>query len=401
MPKSPEPKVITKKHLARVERERIQRRFLLFGMGIVVIAVIGLIVFGILDQTVLFQYKPVAIVNGTKITVGEFQRQYQYERLNAVQTGLETTEETGQRVLSRLIDDTLIAAKAKELGIQLTDSDLQKFYQDSFGFYPQGTPTSIPVEVLLPTSTLSALQKTLVATENPSFTSTSAPVITDATATESLSPTATEGSPVVSETLTETPISGTPTEYTNDLYNKDLASYFKSMESLGISKDILEDFFRSYLLKQKVLDNVTAETPIQEEMIWARQILVSDEKIAAEIYQLLSSGTKWAEIVSKYDVDGTKSRDIGWIRRDQVNADLADAMFKLDIGQISEPVITEYGYQVVQILGKETRTLTESQLTQAKAAAFDELLQKLRESATIIENDILSYLPVEPTQISN
>ncbi|NTU74670.1 MAG: hypothetical protein HGA86_00930, partial [Anaerolineaceae bacterium] len=123
MPKSPEPKVITKKHLARVERERIQRRILLFGMGIVVIAVVGLIVFGILDQTVLFQYKPVATVNGTKISVGEFQRQYQYERMLALQTGLETNVETGQRVVNKLVENVLISAKAKELGIEVTDAD--------------------------------------------------------------------------------------------------------------------------------------------------------------------------------------------------------------------------------------------------------------------------------------
>ncbi|NTV35636.1 MAG: hypothetical protein HGA53_01655 [Anaerolineaceae bacterium] len=396
MPKSPEPKVITKKHLARVERERIQRRILLFGMGIVVIAVVGLIVFGILDQTVLFQYKPVATVNGTKISVGEFQRQYQYERMLALQTGLETNVETGQRVVNKLVENVLISAKAKELGIEVTDADLQKFYQESFGYFPQGTPTSVPTTEIKPTSTLSPIQKTLVSTET--VVETVAPTSANAVAapTETAAPSPTETAPVATEAVVLT-----PTEYTSENYDKDVNSFFNNMKSLGISRDVLDEYFKSYLLRQKVLEKIAADVPAQEDMVWARQIIVSDEKVATEISKLLNSGTKWTEIISKYDTDGSNSRDMGWVRRAQINPDLADAMFKLEIGQTTDPVVTEFGYQVAQILGKENRQLSVSQLAQAKTTAFNSWLQKQRESSKIVENDLTNFLPAEATPVSN
>jgi hypothetical protein len=70
--KSIQPTAPTKKHLARLERENIQRRNILIGSAVVIISVIALIAYGLIDQYYLQGQKPVAIVNGDKISADLF-----------------------------------------------------------------------------------------------------------------------------------------------------------------------------------------------------------------------------------------------------------------------------------------------------------------------------------------
>ena len=70
----------TKKHLARMERERRQTRYIMIGAAVVVVAVVGLIIYGILNQTVLAEMRPVALVNGEAIRSDLFKDQARYVR---------------------------------------------------------------------------------------------------------------------------------------------------------------------------------------------------------------------------------------------------------------------------------------------------------------------------------
>ena len=73
MAKQNTPKVITKKHIARLERERRQIN-LIRGIalaGIVIVA--GLLAYGYLRLNVFALREPVARVNGVTITTGEWQ----------------------------------------------------------------------------------------------------------------------------------------------------------------------------------------------------------------------------------------------------------------------------------------------------------------------------------------
>ena len=51
----------TKKHLARMEREKIQQRYIIIGSIVVIIAVVALIVYGILNESVLQARRAVAV----------------------------------------------------------------------------------------------------------------------------------------------------------------------------------------------------------------------------------------------------------------------------------------------------------------------------------------------------
>ena len=74
------PKEMTRKHLARAEREARQQRLLLIGIAVVVVVAIALVGYGFLDERVLKQQQPVAQVNGKNITTADFQKRVKYTR---------------------------------------------------------------------------------------------------------------------------------------------------------------------------------------------------------------------------------------------------------------------------------------------------------------------------------
>jgi hypothetical protein len=78
------PKVITKKHMARLERERRQTR-LIIGIAIAgILIVVGLILYGYLKENVFQLNEPVAEVNGEKIPTGKWQERVKFQRVQMV-----------------------------------------------------------------------------------------------------------------------------------------------------------------------------------------------------------------------------------------------------------------------------------------------------------------------------
>lgn len=225
--------VLTKKHLARVERERRQTRYILIASAVVAIAVIALVGYGVLNQTVLRDIRPVAVVNGENIRTKDYQAQVRYARYNLIREAQNTAQfaqyfandpqalssivgqlqqvqyqlgpsAVGQEVINRMADNVLIMQEAKRRGITVSEDEIQEAFQAAFGYYPNGTPTSTSTLPVDPTSTLSSQQLTLIP---PTPTATLTPTLTAAptlTPTLTLAPLAT-----LPATLTSTmPISG-------------------------------------------------------------------------------------------------------------------------------------------------------------------------------------------------
>ena len=65
-------KIVTKKHLARVEREQRQKRIIMTSSLVVLVIVVILIGYGIIEQFIIEPNQPVAIVGDDKITTVGF-----------------------------------------------------------------------------------------------------------------------------------------------------------------------------------------------------------------------------------------------------------------------------------------------------------------------------------------
>jgi peptidyl-prolyl cis-trans isomerase D len=81
---------------------------------------------------------------------------------------------------------------------------------------------------------------------------------------------------------------------------------------------------------------------------------------AEDILKQLKAGANFAELAKKYSQDegsASKGGDIGWIIRGQTVKNFEDAAFSLPVGQLSGVISTEYGFHILQVLGKEPARL--------------------------------------------
>ncbi len=228
-----QPKSLNKKHVARLERENTVRRYLVIGGAAIVVIVLGLVLFGIYQTTILPPTQSVAKVEQDNITSKAFQDRVRFERnrlvqqyINLYQTAQNYKADNpemaayfeqnmaqilpqlepaamGEQVLERMIREILTRQEAIKRGITVSEDEVTKRIQMEFGYNADGpTPTATAFPTMAPTSTLSVQQMTLVPqyTETPTLvpTETATPAVTatptllpSPTAVPSLTPTAT------------------------------------------------------------------------------------------------------------------------------------------------------------------------------------------------------------------
>jgi len=88
------------------------------------------------------------------------------------------------------------------------------------------------------------------------------------------------------------------------------------------------------------------------ESIRASHILIPDEVASQDIYEQLQAGADFAALASEYSTDaGTKDQggDLDWFERGQMVPEFEEAAFALEIGEISQPIETAYGYHIIQL----------------------------------------------------
>ena len=417
---APNPKVQSKKHIARLERERRQTKIIQYVAIGVVALVILVVIYGYLDTNVLRKLQPVAEVNGDDITTGEFQalvtvqrnqllNQYleylQYQQVFGLDTSAQLQQialslqdpiELGQQVLDDMIRNVLIRQEAERRGISISAEELETYKQQQFGFYPNGTPspTVTPTQVERVYPTLSAEQLALV---------TVTPVPTEGPTSTPL-PTATvdpDATPVPTSTTAPTPLpSATPTPYTLEGYENTYATAQASLVDAGMSREQYNRVFETQLLRQKLYEEVTADIPREQEQVWARHILVGTEEQAQDIIERLNNGDKFANLATQLSLDtgsGASGGDLGWFGRGQMVAPFEEAAFNLEVGEISEPVQSDFGWHIIQVIDRTTFPATASEYRQARDAAFDEFLTNLREESEVTIYDYWTErVPTEP-----
>ena len=129
-----------------------------------------------------------------------------------------------------------------------------------------------------------------------------------------------------------------------------------------------------------------------EQEVSARHILVESEDDAKKVAADLKAGGDFAAIAKERSKDpGSKDQggDLGFFAKDQMVPEFAEAAFKLDKGQISDPVKSQFGWHIIRVDDKrnkqppafeQVKDQIESYV-QRKAQA--DLIQKLRADAKI------------------
>ncbi len=454
-------KAPTKKHLARLERERLQTRYIIISLVSVFVLVFGLLGFGYLYENVLKGLLPLAKVGNESITVNDFVDYSVYSRVQLIQQYINEYNYVqqlmqmfgndpstasyfqsqlqqissqldpsylGNAVLNQLVEDKVIEKYARDHNIVVTEAEIQRAMQDTFGFYPNGTPTPSPTYAGGATSTLSPLQMTLVPptpTTNPTelallltpsatatlsvtatapaqtFTPTPVPPTATITPTPTQTPTVT---PTPAGTLTPTPTETqtlTPTPYTTQAYKTNYDNYQKYLATYQVPNTTFKKAVTMSLYRQKVFDLITAGTPKQQEQVWAREIVTKDEATAKQALARIQGGESWVTVAKELSTDTATNQnggDMGWFSKDSQVAAISDVAFQLQAGDINVPFQSSLGWVVLQVLGHEVRPLTEAAYSQLQQDAFTKWLDTQKTALNITyPNPWAPYSPANPT----
>jgi peptidyl-prolyl cis-trans isomerase C len=150
---------------------------------------------------------------------------------------------------------------------------------------------------------------------------------------------------------------------------QDTAQLMK-MERLNILEQALSQKFLAG--KQPTDDQLKAEYDAEVAKMpsteyHARHILVATQPFAEKIIARLKAGEKFEDLAKAESMDSSKTNggDLGWFTLDHMVKPFADAVSGLKVGQYTtEPVQTQYGWHVIQLLG--TRPVTPPPFDQVK-----------------------------------
>ena len=80
-------------------------------------------------------------------------------------------------------------------------------------------------------------------------------------------------------------------------------------------------------------------------------ILVEKQSQALQILEKMKNGEKFGKLAKENSIDaGSAKRDgnLGYFSRGMMVKQFEEVAFKLEIGQVSEPVKTQFGYHIIK-----------------------------------------------------
>ncbi len=117
-----------------------------------------------------------------------------------------------------------------------------------------------------------------------------------------------------------------------------------------------------------------------------KQLLLPDEAKAKAAESALLAGKTFAAAAKEAGGDASTT-DLGWVKRDDLPADLAKAAFALPQGKASEPIKSSFGWHILVVTGIKPATV------QPLAAVKDRLQQSIaRDQAADAISDIANHI---------
>ena len=127
----------------------------------------------------------------------------------------------------------------------------------------------------------------------------------------------------------------------------------------------------------------------------ARHILVDTEAEAKEVAERLKKGEDFATVAKEKSKDpSAEGGDLGFFTRGQTLKPIEDAAFALEVGQISEPVQTKFGWHILKVEEKREKPLPT--FDEVKEAIVGQLIQQKAQQAVRELHDAAKIDIVDP-----
>ncbi|MFN8453168.1 MAG: peptidylprolyl isomerase [Anaerolineae bacterium] len=427
-PQAQTERVLTKRQLALSRREKERLRLIYMGLGGVAALILIVLAFGLIQTYVWEPNSPVSIVNGTTITTGEYQDRVQYERFlledqyqellkqqaTLQQPGNEQLaqllggqyEQMAQQLLQQrvllgtrqtlddMIEEKLVEAEAQKRGITVSEEEVT----EAINRYLASRSGGLTALAVTETATARAEASATAALWTPTPTFTPSPTLTSTTqltATESLTPTATP-----ENTPTPAPTS-TPNIIGPDKLKTDYADWLKVLaDKAGINEAQFRQYFTAGLLKQKLQEALGEDVPKTAEQAHARHILVETEDEAKKVVERLNQGEDFAALAKELSKDtgsGAEGGDLGFVPKGRFVKPVDDAVFSLPLHKISEPIKSDFGWHVIEVLEREERELEPLDYRRSQRQAYTDWLAEARAAANIQDFWTIKKVPADRT----
>lgn len=153
---------------------------------------------------------------------------------------------------------------------------------------------------------------------------------------------------------------------TKEDIKRDIINYLKIVKLLEPKIEITDEEMKTYFEENKESFN-------EEEQVEASHILVADEATAKEVKEKLNAGEDFAKLAKKYSTDTSnagKGGELGFISKGEMVEEFENAAFSMNIGDISDPVKTDYGYHIIKVTDKK----------EAKEAVYKDHKEEIKET---------------------
>lgn len=132
----------------------------------------------------------------------------------------------------------------------------------------------------------------------------------------------------------------------------------KLLATVSVTDDEIKKFYKDN--KDLFKENESAN---------ASHILVAEEDTANEIYEKVKNGEDFASLAKEFSTCPSKEKggELGTFTRGQMVKEFEDAVFNNEVGAITEPVKTQFGYHIIKINDKN----------EGRDLAFDEVKDKI------------------------
>lgn len=162
-------------------------------------------------------------------------------------------------------------------------------------------------------------------------------------------------------------------------------SVSKLMSNIDVSDNEAEEYYNSNKNLFKSAENVIAS-----------HILVESLEKADEVLKEINAGLDFAEAAQKYSSCPSKNSggNLGKFGKGQMVVEFEDAVFAMNVGDISSPVKTQFGYHLIQLNEKsDSKDLT---FEEAKQDIVNKLkYEKQGKAYAEKQNELKEKYPVE------
>ncbi len=171
------------------------------------------------------------------------------------------------------------------------------------------------------------------------------------------------------------------------------------MARMALYRDkAVQEVYISRLLSARVTEEALREAYARDyaarpavEEVRARHILVKDEETAKTLAAKAKGGADFVKLATENSIGPSKESggDLGYFTADQMVPSFSEAAFKLQVGDVSEPVQSQFGWHIIKLEDKRAQPIPPYEEVAAEIAeglftqAQQEIYQGWRSKANI------------------